>query len=545
MKQAIRFRASFDALKNQLTWRGILVGSMGSVLITMSSLYVALRMGALPWPTIFVVVLSMAILKILRRTNINEINVTHTAMSAGSMVAGGLAFTIPGILMLNPSAQMHVFPLLVVTVSGTVLGIIFTALWRAYFIEREQLPFPMGIAASETLRAGDGGGTRAGILFVALAAATLFTLVRDVSKKIPQIWNWSLPERAGFSAGLWMSPMAIAIGYLIGPLYTGVWFIGALIGYPGIVTAGTWLGWFKNSAAAVEFKNSLGIGLMVGTGVAVLLKQLLPRLRNGLRFRSGKNSPLVFSLQLQGIFFLFLIVVGLLMWGGHLSFWSGVITILGAYVTTVMAAQLTGQTGINPMEIFGILTLLAVKFVTDATPQALFYTAGVVAVACGLTGDVMNDFKSGFLLNTHPTAQLISESVGGVIGAVVSVPVLLALLHTFGTPGPGTALPAPQAYAVASMVGGIPQPAAFAFGLLIGVLLYLPGIPVMTLGIGIYLPLPISITVFVGGVLHWLFRRMGSDSSKNDWGLLVASGTLGGEGITGVLIAMVRFLTMH
>ena len=103
------------SIGEQLTLRGILIGALGSVVITTSSMYVALRMGALPWPTIFVAVLSMALLKGMGRTNVNEINVTHTAMSAGGMVAGGLAFTLPGLYMLNPDAPMRLSALLMVT----------------------------------------------------------------------------------------------------------------------------------------------------------------------------------------------------------------------------------------------------------------------------------------------------------------------------------------------------------------------------------------------------------------------------------------------
>jgi uncharacterized oligopeptide transporter (OPT) family protein len=53
-------------------------------------------MSALPWPTIFVALLSMAVLKALGKTTLNEINVTQTAMSAGAMVAGGMALRYPG-----------------------------------------------------------------------------------------------------------------------------------------------------------------------------------------------------------------------------------------------------------------------------------------------------------------------------------------------------------------------------------------------------------------------------------------------------------------
>ena len=77
---------------DQFTLRGMILGALGSALITTSSMYVALRMGALPWPTIFVAILSLTVLKALGSTNLNEVNVTHTAMSAGGMVAGGVAF---------------------------------------------------------------------------------------------------------------------------------------------------------------------------------------------------------------------------------------------------------------------------------------------------------------------------------------------------------------------------------------------------------------------------------------------------------------------
>ncbi len=118
----------------QLTLRSLVIGAIGSVVITTSSMYVALRMGALPWPTIFVAVMSLAILKALGNTNLNEVNVTHTAMSAGSMVAGGLAFTVPGIWILDANASMSFLSLLILTLSVTVLVVIFTGLIRKYFV---------------------------------------------------------------------------------------------------------------------------------------------------------------------------------------------------------------------------------------------------------------------------------------------------------------------------------------------------------------------------------------------------------------------------
>ena len=74
----------------QLTVRGLIIGSLGSAVLTMSSMFIALKLSSVPWPIMFVVLMSMFVLKLCGHTNLQEINVTQTAMSAGAMVAGGL-----------------------------------------------------------------------------------------------------------------------------------------------------------------------------------------------------------------------------------------------------------------------------------------------------------------------------------------------------------------------------------------------------------------------------------------------------------------------
>ena len=86
-----------ESTKGQLTLRSIIIGCIGCVVITAASLYTALKMGALPWPIVFAALISLFFLRALKSRSLNEANVTHTIMSAGAMVAGGLAFTIPGI----------------------------------------------------------------------------------------------------------------------------------------------------------------------------------------------------------------------------------------------------------------------------------------------------------------------------------------------------------------------------------------------------------------------------------------------------------------
>jgi len=524
----------------QLTIRSLVIGGFGSVVITTSSMYVALRMGALPWPTIFVAVLSLALLKALGRTNLNEINVTHTAMSSGAMVAGGLAFTIPGIWILEETSEVGFLSLLIVTLSGTVLGVVFTSLIRQHFVEKEKLPFPMGVASYETVVAGDEGGRKAKYLFSTMGIAAVFVAIRDGLGWIPAAWSSAWLYSKNIFFGTWISPMAVGIGYIIGPLFTGVWFLGAVLSYFLIIPVGVALGWFEDVATAAAFKDSLGIGLMVGTGLGILIKGILPRAKE-IYGKSQKREKGRLGRQLILAPIFFAVVAVFLTTLTEMTLIPSLLTIVGVWLTTAMAASITGQSGINPMEVFGIIILLGVKVVSDIGTIEAFLVAGVVAVACGLAGDVLNDFKSGYLLKTDPKAQIIAETVGGVIGAVVSVVVLFIMFRAYGTMGPGTELPAPQAYAVSTMVGGLPNTPAFFFGLMIGILIYLIGLPGMTLGIGMYLPMEISSAAFLGGMISLISVKLNPKSKEN--GLVISSGLLGGEGITGVVLAIIRVLT--
>jgi len=100
---------------------------------------------------------------------------------------------------------------------------------------------------------------------------------------------------------------------------------------------------------------------------------------------------------------------------------ASICTIIGVWLATAMSSQCVGQSGINPMEIFGIIVLIATKAVSSIGQTEAFFVAAIVAVACGLVGDVMNDFKAGYILKSDPKAQWLGEVIGGIIGAFVSV----------------------------------------------------------------------------------------------------------------------------
>lgn len=524
-----------DTSRSPITVRGLIVGIIGLVIITASSMYVALRMGALPWPTVFVTVVSMAILGKARNSTLEEINCTHTLMSAGAMVAGGLAFTLPGLWMLDSQAELTLFQIAVIAVTGALLGTFFTMIFRHTLIEKEKLPYPMGEAAYNTLIAGKEG-KGAPILFSSLTLSALFTFIRDGLGRIPSILTVFGGSTLFPSLSVWVSPMALGIGAIIGPVLALMWFLGSVLGYFVLTPVGLASGFFSSMAEADSFRSSLGIGLMIGTGLGVAIKAIIMLIRRG----RSKNSNIRRLLLPAAVFSAFAIIVLALF--TEITILEGILLIIGVYLTTYLSGMLTGQTGVNPMEIFAILVLLAASAIFSPTIGAAFSIAGVTAVACGLTGDVMNDLRSGSLIGTRPRYQIIAEGIGGVIGAIVAAVALEVLAASMG--GFGTeALPAPQAAAVAAMAGGLDSPAAFAIGTIIGMILFLTGLPSATLGLGVYLPTYISSAMALGAVIMAIAGKLGRNKEKSqENAALISSGLLGGEGITGVIIAIVSML---
>jgi putative OPT family oligopeptide transporter len=540
---------------NQLSFRGLLIGAIGSAIITASSMYTALRMSALPWPTIFVAVLSLALLKMLGKTTFNEINIAKTAMSAGAMVAGGLAFTLPGLWITGvwqgPDLfKQHFWKVLAITVAGMILGTVLTWLLRPRFVEEEALPYPIGAAAAETIVAGDAGGKKSAVLFGTMGFSALFTFFRDSLGWIPDaiISKWLYARN--FFVGIWVSPLAVGIGYLIGTLYIGVWFIGAILSYLLIIPVGTALRIFPSVDDAIAFKNTSGIGLMVGTGIGILISYIITNIKAKEKKVHNKthdkvkdekvkqSSPI--SKMSHILIILSIAIAFVLSVACGLGIIPSILLMIGVFVTSAMAATITGQTGINPMEIFGIIVLLAVRIFVNVDTIGAFFIAACVAVSCGYAGDMLNDYKTGHILGTNPLAQLISEFVGGIIGTVVAAASLFAIINQFGGVGVDKGLPAAQAFAVSQMVGGIGNPVVFWIAAIIGIILYLLKVPVMTLGIGMYLPFEISSVVFLGGIIRFISDKRNPKS--NETGNIAASGLLGGEGITGVTIAIVKMI---
>ena len=528
-----------------LSVAGIIIGVVGCVIITASSVYTALKMGALPWPTIFTSIMALVCLRALGHRSLNEANVTQIIMSAGSMVAGGLAFTIPGIWMLGLHADVSWVQMLFVALAGTLLGLVGTALIRRRFVEESQLEFPIGVAAAQTLQASEAGGETGIKLFGSMAVAGVWSVLRDVVGVLPtMLFPLDLP---GIAFGIYNSPMMLSIGFLVGGAAVAFWFGGAVFANFGIIAGGTAAGlWDVTTAQGIV--QSLGMGLMMGSGIGVVVRDIAPAAIRALRSRNTSRESTSRSSMARtdaGILGLMVAAAALLAcFGLGLGPLSSVVIVALAFVTTIMSAQSVGQTGIDPMEIFGLIVLLAIAALGESSQVKLFYVAGIIAVACGLGGDVMSDFKTGHIIGTNPREMWIGQAIGALLGTVVSVVVMTALVSTYGTGafGLGQTFVAAQASVVATMITGIPSIPAFVVGLVAGIGLYCLGLPSMMLGLGVYLPFYMSLSAPIGALAKVVYDRV-RKTPNDDNGMVVASGLLGGESIVGVVIALVTVLS--
>lgn len=533
-----------SSFKEQFTVRAIVIGVIGSIILTCSSMFVALKASSLPWPIMFVALVSLFALKLMGNTNVNEINVAHTCMSAGSMVAGGLAFTVPGIFILNNDAEFNVLQVMLVTVGGTILGLIFTSLIRKHFVVDADMPYAMGQAAAEVVVVGDEGGKQTGALAGSFAVAGIWTFLRDGLAKVPAMWNFGFMQQYGSSGGLWWSPMMIAVGFLIGPATIFVWFLGAVIGDFVILMGGQMSG-LLDATAAAGVKSSLGLGWMVGVGLAITAKEIIPRAKNifGGMFSKGQGGDAIVPMRWAPIVILILAVLFIFVL--DLPVVAVIITLLGVWLTTAMSSQCVGQSGINPMEVFGIFVMAIAKVACNLEVTQAVFVAAIVAIAAGLTGDVMNDFKSGSILHSDPKAQWYGEFIGGVIGAVVAVGVMLVLVQAYGGSVFGSEMfPAAQAAAVASVVGGIANVPVFFGGLIASIVIYFITPRFTMLGLGIYLPFYLSLTACLGGLIRFIVEKAAPKFAAGSTGNVIASGLLAGEGFFGVVIALYQAATI-
>lgn len=520
-----------------LPLRALFLGALLSIVVSMYSAFAGLKIGGVYWPAVTVTIISMALLNLLGKTSKNEINVMQTAASAGGLLAGGLIFTVPAIWLLG--LQVSLWDIFFVSIVGGLTGIIFSLPLRREMVEKEKLPFPEGTAVAAIIDAGDKGGQKAKTVFAAVGIGALFSILRDYFAVIPSVLSIDSLKTGFekfFSFGTSVSLIPFAGGYLIGPVFTGVWFAGAVLSnfflIPYLVSSGAFA---DKAVAAGSVAAPLGIGLVVGAAIAYFVFKVLPRLKTIFSSykETGKNARF-FGLA---IIFLTALLTAVL----QLNIVISVIAIFGAFAMAYIGARVTGEMNVDPMELFAMIVLLAAKIIFGFNAVLLVLLAAVVCISAGIAGDLLQDLKAGYLLGTNPTHQFWAQTVG-VLSASLVIGLVLFALNSSYTIG-SVQLPAPQAVALSAVVSANALSTILILGIVIGfiaaAILNFVSNPlfVVAFGIGVYVPIALSFPLFVGGIL-----RLIADKKKlTEQGRLLAAGAIAGEGFIGVALALIAF----
>ena len=267
------------------------------------------------------------------------------------------------------------------------------------------------------------------------------------------------------------------------------------------------------------------------------------------------------------------------------------LTVIIGFLVAAACGYMAGLVGSSssPISGIGIISIIIISLVllligesgglfADAANRqfllalTLFCGTAVVSVA-SISNDNLQDLKTGYLLQATPWRQQVALIIGVVVGAIVVAPVLQLLYQAYGFPdampragmNPAQAMSAPQATLMTSITQGIfehkLQWQYILSGVAIGVALIVvdvllrkgsggrKALPVLAVGMGIYLPPSINMPIIVGAFLAAFLRsrirsRYGADSEKrvaaaDRIGTLFAAGLIVGESLIGVILAFI------
>jgi len=591
----------------QLTFRAVTLAIVLAMILAAANTYLGLFAGMTIASAIPAAVVSMAVLRVLGGGGILENNIVQTGASAGSSIASGVIFTIPALVILGHWSDFQYMWVLAIAGLGGILGVFFSVPLRRALIVDQGLAFPEGKAAAEVLKTGENPAQGVKILGVAalgggfakLAAASGLRLFPDTAAAAA----WAGKGIAYFGTNL--SPALLGVGYIVGlnigilvvsggiiswniaiPIYSAFFLDGNAELAARVAGASAEDAAYAIWSAQIRY---LGVGAMLVGGIWALIsirESLLSGIRSGLAAaRAGAAGATVShterDLPMNAI------LVGTLLFTLPLfalyqnivddvavSLPMTIIMIVAGFLFVSVSAYMAGLVGSsnNPVSGITICTILFASLVlillmgknAPLGPVAAIMIGAVVCCAACIGGDNLQDLKCGYIVGATPWKQQVMLAIGAASSALVMAPVLNLLAKAYGIGVPTAEHPdpllAPQATLMASvakgMFGGELPWGMIAIGAGIGACvvafdLWLKSrnsefrAPVLAVAVGIYLPLELSVPIFLGGLIaHLVERRLGvhgesaeAERAKRN-GMLFAAGLITGEALMGIFIAI-------
>lgn len=575
----------------ELTLRAIILGLVLSVVMGAANVYLGLKAGMTVSASIPAAVIAMVILKgFFRNGSILESNQVQTAASAGESLAAGIIFTMPAMILIGAWTEFNMILTTVIAFTGGLLGILFMIPMRKVFVlsKDKDLKYPEGVACAAVLKAGDAdndsGSAAAIVKGVGLGA--LF----KISSGFLGIISGAIEgaTRIGgkiFYMGGDVSPALVSVGYIVGINVAILLFIGGFIGW--IIGIPIVSGHADVATSALDAAWGLwskeiqyvGVGCMVVGGISSIWKVRggLLQAINELKKKKTKNSAKIDDLNrdLPSPVIIGLLIFAIVLIGGvyfyltqniSITIIVTVIMIVMSFFFTAVASYIVGLVGNSNSPVSGMtittvlftgLMLILFKFSGTMGMVATLGVAAIVCCAACTSGDVCNDLKTGAMVGASPYKQQIMQIAGIAVACFVMAPILQLLHET--TPGGigGKELPAPQAALFASLVKGFFGEGDLPWNLVmigagLGVLILVVDqvlliqksmfrAHIMPIAVGMYLPFLLATPILVGGILNYFITRGLSEveaEKKARRGILFASGTIAGESLMGVLLAI-------
>ncbi|RHR07442.1 oligopeptide transporter, OPT family [Pseudoflavonifractor sp. AF19-9AC] len=583
-----------DKVMPEFTVVSIVLGAILAIVFGGANAYLGLRVGMTVSASIPAAVISMGVIrKILRRDSILENNMVQTIGSAGESVAAGAIFTLPALFMWAKDGLCDVPSLVeigLIALCGGVLGVLMMIPLRSALIVKEHgvLAYPEGQACAEVLIAGEEGGAKASTVFSGLGIAAVYKFIADGLKLFPSEITYDISAYKGSGVGIDVLPALAGVGYICGVKVSSYLFAGGVLGWfvimPLMALFGGDLVLFPADKTINEliaapggvsnlwsnFLRYIGAGAVACGGVLSLIKSLPLIVRTfkdamGDYGKGRSNSTLRTEQDISvKIVLLGILVVAVVMWllpVIPLNLFTALIVIVFGFFFATVSSRMVGLIGSsnNPVSGMAIATLLISTLLLKATGNdgingmiAAIVIGGIICVIAAIAGDTSQDLKTGFLVGATPKKQQIGELIGVAVSAVAIGAILYLLSNAWG--GYGTEdLPAPQAVLMKMIVegvmgGNLPWNLVFV-GVFIALVVEVLGIPVLPFAIGLYLPIYLSVPMVLGGLLRWYLekRKYASEKAKDNVvqsGVLYSSGLIAGEGIVGILLAVLAVIPM-
>jgi putative OPT family oligopeptide transporter len=574
----------------EFTWLSVILGVVIGIVFAAANAYLGLKVGMTISASIPAAVISMGIIRgILKRNSILENNIVQTIGSSGEAIAAGVIFTIPAFFIWH--IDISLFKIFILSLIGGSLGILFMIPLRRYLIVREHknLPYPEGTACAEVLKAGEEGGVKAKTVFWGLGLGAFYKLLVD--KKGFGLWNespgWDLSFFKKAYIGFDALPALLGVGFIIGPRIASYMLVGGILGWlvliPLIAIVGADL--LKPLSPSTELLISqmspsqiwnfyiryIGAGAVACGGIISLIKAfptIIESFKMGIKeIKFGKNSKgssdgkngiprTEKDLSMKFVLYMtigIIILISILPQIPVKLIGAIFITIFSFFFVTV-SSRLVGLVGSssNPASGMTIATLLGTSLIflslgwTDTSGMIAAMTVGaVVCIAICSAGDISQDLKTGYLVGATPYYQQISEFIG-LIAAALFIGLTLNILKPDILSGE---LLAPQANLMAMVVQGVLRqelPWAFVLcGIFAALIVEILGIQSLPFAVGLYLPLSLSTPIMMGALVKAFVEGKSEEANKNkvEKGILFGSGLIAGEGLVGILLALMVTLS--